>query len=362
MRLTIASLFLTTFMLALPGCFWGETDADVFFKVSASNYENYEGLLFPEERAEAWSSIFESRPSLCVGGTGTACTDGEWQRSDLLDLYMPYNTARVRGMVTQKDDLQVTTHLDVAESYAVHVADDFGDLDYLTDEDKLYGRAGDGCGDDVEDRTGAGVCLRSELMDNSSAYSSLKEDLRLVMLINLPGLDDVRTTACQDRPQSFESADWELPRTLRVNYNAGQPVENADGDMVYGDPEEEPPLQQCDIEVFAQLQLGFERFNAEYFGQEDEDGDLTLDRTNSGDETMLGTVEITALTMPGEDGYQYGRVEGRYRLRFTADRFAARDGKVEIEGSFNSEIRVDSVEVNEPERETDLTTGDQPEA
>ena len=64
--------------------------------------------------------------------------------------------------------------------------------------------------------------------------------------------------------------------------------------------------------------------------------------------------------MPGEDGYQYGRVEGRYRLRFTLIALP-RDGKVEIEGSFNTEIRVDSVEVNEPERETDLT-GDQPEA
>ena len=353
----VPALLVSVFFLALvPGCFWGDTDGGAFFKISAGNYENYEGLLFPQERAEAWSTIFEARPSLCVDGSGDACVGGEFERSDLLDLYMPYETSKVRGLITQKDDLQVTAHFDVAEAYGLHAADGFGDLAYLMDDDELYGRSGEGCdieGIDAASRTGVGPCLRSELVDHTDAYRSLKEDIRLVMLINLPGLDDVRTTACQDRAQEFVSEDWSYPRTLRVNYNAGEPVSVGDDAMVYGDTEDNPPLQQCDIEVFAQLQLGFERFNADYFGQEDTSGELTLDRVNADGETLLGTVEIESLLLPGE-GYRYGRVTGRYNLRFTADRFAPRDGKVELSGDFNTEIHLDPVELNEPERETDL--------
>lgn len=359
MRPLYSLLFVVTTCSLLPACFWGETEANAFFKLSAANYENYEDLLYPEERAQAWSDIFEARPSLCVDGDGDACVGGDFERSDLMDLYLPYETTRVRGLTTQKDDLQVTAHFDVSESYAVLAAEGFDDLAYLMDDDELYGRQGEGCaidGIDAADRTGVGPCLRSELIDNSEAYKVLKEDIRLVMLINLPGLDDVRTTACQDRPQSFESSDWGYPRTLRVNYNAGQPVE-VGGDLVYGDTEDNPPLQQCDIEVFAQLQLGFERFNADYYGQEDESGDLTLDRTNDEGETLLGTVEVESLTLPGEDG-RYGQISGRYNIRFTADRFAPRDGKVELAGDFSADIHVDPVEVEEPERETDLTSGE----
>jgi len=363
MRQRTASFLALVTLVLLSGCFWGETDAGAFFKVSAGNYANYEGLLFPEERAEAWSAVFEARPSLCVDGSGDACVGGDFVRSDLLDLYLPYETSKVRGLLTQKDDLQVTSHFDVADAYALHVAAGFEDLAYLMNEDELYGRAGDGCeieGIDAADRTGVGPCLRKELMDNADAYKSLKEDMRLVILVNLPGVDDVRTTACQDRPQTFESADWSFPRTLRVNYNAGQPVESGD-DFVYGDPEDEPPLHACDIEVFAQLQLGFERFGADYYGQEDEGDGLTLDQVNEAGQTLVGTVEIESLLLPGE-GYYYGRVTGRYNLRFTADRFAPRDGKVEISGEFDTEIHTDPVEVNEPEREIDLTIDDDPQS
>jgi hypothetical protein len=350
-------------LVLCSGCFWGETDAAAFFKISAGNYANYEGLLFPEERADAWSTIFEARPSLCVGGSDDSCAGGDFERSDLLDLYLPYKTNKVRGLQTQKDDLQITSHFDVADAYALHVEAGFEDLAYLMDEDELYGRQGDGCeieGIDAADRTGVGPCLRNELMDNQVAYRSLKEDLRLVILINLPGVDDVRTTACQDRPQTFASSDWSYPRTLRVNYNAAQPVESG-SDMVYGDPEEDPPLAACDIEVFAQLQLGFERFGADYYGQDDEGGGLTLDRVNEDGQTLVGTVEVESLLLPGE-GYNYGRVVGRYNLRFTADRFAPRDGTVEIAGKFNAEIHPDPVEVVEPERELDLTIDDDPTA
>lgn len=363
MRQSVAAFLALATLALLPGCFWGETDASAFFKISAGNYANYEGLLFPSDRADAWSTVFEARPSLCVGGSGDTCVGGDFERSDLLDFYLPYETNRVRGSLTQKDDLQVTAHFDVSDAYALHEDAGFEDLAYLMDEDELYGRQGQGCeidGIEAADRTGVGPCLRNELMDNTGAYMGLKEDIRLVMLVNLPGVDDVRTTACQDRAQTFESADWTYPRTLRVNYNAAQPVESGD-DMVYGDPEEDPPLAACDIEVFAQLQLGFERFGGDYYGQEDEGGGLTLDRSNELGETLLGTIEIESLVLPGE-GYNYGRVTGRYNLRFTADRFAPRDGKVEIAGDFDTEIHRDPVEVAEPTRELDLTVEGDPEA
>ena len=98
MRLIPFAFVFSSLLLLLPGCFWGETEADAFFKVSAANFSNYEGLLFPEERAEAWTTIFEARPTVCVDGTDEGCSDGEWQRSDLLDLYMPYNTGDKRDV------------------------------------------------------------------------------------------------------------------------------------------------------------------------------------------------------------------------------------------------------------------------
>ena len=64
--------------------------------------------------------------------------DGEWQRSDLL-IYMPYSTLGV-GMVGPKGRPPDHNAPRRGRVYAAHVADGFGDLDYLTDEDKLYGR------------------------------------------------------------------------------------------------------------------------------------------------------------------------------------------------------------------------------
>jgi len=342
------------------GCFWGEADGQMFFKVSAANYEQYEDLLYPGDRAERWGEIFSERTSMCSGGEAE-CDLNSLERSDLLDLYLPYETQRARGMITQKGDLQITAHLDVGSAYESLSGGSFDDWAYMEDSGQLYGRAGEGCTSDLEssDRTGVGRCLRSELIDHAEGYTPLDEDLRLVLTINLPGEDDIRSTRCQDRPSSFASSDWDLPRTLRVNYNANEPEETEEdsGVFVYG--AETPPLARCDIEVYSRIQLGIEVFSADRYGADDEDGPCTLqgepcdvERVNTEGNTLRGTVELEELLLPGEEGDP--RAKGRYNIRYTSDRFSSRDGKLEVSGEFDVELRLDREEVDEPDRNVNV--------
>jgi len=346
-------------VVPLTGCFWGEADSQVFFKVGADNVEYYEDLLYPTDRKEEWAEMFEGRESVCEDG-GDDCGVEDLERSDLLDFYVPFETPRVRGLLTQKRDLQVTAHLDVGEAFKALTDDGYDDWAYLEDTEKVYGREGQGCSVEFDgaERTGIGRCVRSEVEANEAAYRKLSEDLRLVILINLPGEDDIRSTRCQDRSPTFESGDWDYPRTLRINYAATEPVEVEDGLEVYGG-EDDPPLALCDIEVYARLQLGSEVFSANFYGQDDEDQDFTLERINGDDETLLGTVELEELLLPGEDGD--ARVKGRFNVRFTSDRFSVQDGSVEVAGDFDAEVRLDAEEIEEPDRSLDLESIDSDE-
>ncbi|HCP46285.1 MAG TPA: hypothetical protein DIU15_09600, partial [Deltaproteobacteria bacterium] len=301
-QLQLRPLLVALAVMPLTGCFWGEADSQVFFKVGGENFEYYEDLLYPTDRKDEWTEMFEARDTLCDDGSDD-CGVEDLERSDLLDLYVPFETTRVRGLLTQKRDLQVTAHLDVGQAFKALADDDYDDWAYLRDVERAYGREGQGCSADLEaaERTGVGRCLLSEVESNPGPYARLGEDLRLVILINLPGEDDIRSTRCQDRSPSFESDDWEYPRTLRVNYAATEPVEIDDGLEVYGG-EEDPPLALCDIEVYARLQLGSEVFSANYYGKDDEDQEFTLERINGEDDTMLGTVELEELILPDEEG------------------------------------------------------------
>jgi hypothetical protein len=222
---------------------------------------------------------------------------------------------------------------------------------------------GAGCGLDAgDDRAGVGRCLLSEFRDHTDVYTALDEDLRLVLLINLPGQDDIRSTDCDGAPGSFASADWAYPRTLRVNYNAFGPIEAEDGSLIYGDPEEDPPLPQCEVELFVLVQLGTQGFSGDYYGQDAETESFTLDRVNDpcagGDcpDPILGTLVLEELTLPGEDGD--ARARGRYHLSFSSDSFAARDGKLVVLGEFDTEVRRDSAGLEEPDRQLDLDEED----
>jgi hypothetical protein len=344
----------------LPGCFWGSSEANLFVTISASNFEEYEDLLYPEVRADAWADLFEARPSVCAADDGSEdCDGGVYQRSDLVELFVPYETDRTRAVITQKGDLQITAHLKVGVAYEVLAADGFEDLNYLETADDVYAKAGDGCTADISspDRTGVGRCLKAELSDHSDDYGELDEDLRLVILINLPGEDDVRSTSCQDRETDFASEDWDYPRTFKVNYSAHLPDPEDDPDRYTDSEGDEPPLPQCDIEVFARIQLGFEIFSAEYFGENSDSG-FEIDTTNepcTGSDcpnVLLGTVELEDLVLPGEDGSPHA--SGRFRIAFSSDRFAVLDGRIEAIGSFDTQVRRDPEELEEPERQLDL--------
>lgn len=355
MQRALGLLTLASSLLLLPGCFWGEADANMFFKVSGANVDQFKDLLYPAEREEAWSDIFAARPVVCSDGTDDCAID-QTERSDLVDLFLPYKSSYGRGLITQKGDLQITTHLDVGDAYQTLVDNSFGGWNFMDNTDEVYGWTGDACGEGEGARTGVGRCVKKEVQDNPDAYTALAEDLRLVILINLVTDDDVRSTECQD---ALDRPAWEYPKTLRVNYNANQPELRVEGDEdsgeIYG--EETPPLLQCDIEVFARLQMGIERFEANYYGEApDLDGDelnpFTLDRVNEADDTLRGTVELDSLELP--DAGSDPRAKGRFEIEFTSDRFGARDGTVVVAGDFDVEIRRDAEELQAPERETEI--------
>lgn len=341
--------------VSLSGCFWGEVDGGARFTVSAGNVDQYVDLLYPTDRAEVWQSMFESRPVACPPDEED-CDTEDRERSDLVDLFLRYDTTQVRGLMTARGDLQITAHLDVGDAYKALVDDSFSDWDYLTRSDRIYGVAGDGCGNDVDerDRTGVGRCIFEEINDNTTSYQRLDEDIRLVILVNLPGTDDVRAVDCQDAPREFNSTDWEYPRTMLVNYDAVGPVEDGD-ETRYGNPDDEdlPPLVQCEYEVFSRLNVATQVFGADYYGEGDDNADLTIEEArDETEEPLVGTVILEELSLPGEDGET--RAKGKYHLAFTSQRFSQQDGAVVFEGSFDTAIRTDPVAVDDPDRDIDL--------
>jgi len=346
--------------LVLPGCFWGETSSEIEFTLSSSNYEFFGGLLYPPELQEGWAQTFEARQRHCPDASDPEdCDASDREESDVIQYPVPYDSSRVRGLLTQKSDLQITAHLNSGDLYKGLEGSSFDEWEHFSDEDEGWGRDGDGCGSNLGpyDRTGIGPCIRQGVESNLDAYKALDEDLRLVILINLPGEDDVRSTACQDAPREFASGDWSYPRTLRINYNAREPEEGTD---FYAE-DDTAPLQACQIEAFAQLKLGIEVFSADWYGEnevdaEADDRELTLDRENDEDETLLGTVELESLTLPDDGGN--ARAVGRYNIAFTSNRFGNRDGAVMISGTFDSEIRRDAEEIDEPDREIDLESAE----
>ena len=348
----VSLLLLTTALL--PGCFWGDVEAGVTFTVTEKNVDQYLGLLYPTARQQQWADIFADRPNLCPDGEDE-CDQDDLARSDELELFMRYDTSRTRGLMTQKGDLQITSHLDVGEVYKALSKDGYDDWNYLTSGDRLHGNAGDGCLNDQEgaDRTGVGRCVFEEVQTNEAVYKRLGEDIRLVILINLPGEDDVRSVQCQEAPREFASSDWEYPRSLLVNYDATGPVELDSDETVYG-TDDDAPLQQCEVEVYSRIAVATQVFAGDYFGETDEANERSIeDARRITDEPLVGTVVLDELSLPGEDGQAHAR--GRYNLSFTSQRFSERDGKVTIEGSFDVDVRTDPEEVDDPDREIDLS-------
>ena len=347
-----ASSLLFPALALLPGCFWGDVEGGVTFTVTSRNVDQYVDLLYPTAKMEAWRVMFEDRPTLCPPDD-EGCDADEQERSDELDFFLRYEATRVRGLLTQKGDLQVTSHLDVGEAITALSKDGYDDWAYMTRTDRLVGLEGDGCDSSVdpESRTGVGRCVFAEIEANEGEYKALGEDVRLVLVINLPDEDDVRSVQCQDGPRTFASTDWEYPRTLLVNYDATGPVEAGD-DTRYGTDADEP-LPQCEIEVFSQLSVASQVFAGDFFGEGVENADLTIEEARDETSTpLVGSVVLESLSLPGEDGE--ARAKGTYSLAFTSSRFSERDGSVAFEGSFDVEVRRDPEQVEDPDRSIDL--------
>ena len=358
--------------LVLSGCFYGTNESEIAFTVSSANFSFFSGLLYPTEVEEGWAQTFETRQRTCPDESEAAdCSAEDRVDSDTIQYVLPYDTSRVRGLFTQKSDLQVTAHLDVGDVYKALEESSFEPWAHFDDTDEGWGRDGDGCGATLGpyERTGVGPCLKQSVTDNIDAYKALSEDLRLVIVVNLPSIDDVRSTVCQDAPQEFTSTDWTYPRTLKINHNARVPAEGRE----FYDHEDTRPLQACEIEAFARLGVGIEVFGADYYGESEVDleaGDreLTVDRTNDSGETLLGTVELESLTLPGE-GAGEARAVGRYKIAFTSSRFGPLDGASTIPGcgmiivnppwKFDTEVRTDVEEIEEPAREVDLESAEE---
>lgn len=350
-------LLLALSAVALPGCFWGDVEAGATFTVTSRNVEQYEGLLYPTSQADAWAEIFKDRPSLCPPDLDDDCDVDERERSDEAEIFLRYETSKVRGLLTQKGDLQITAHLDVGKAFAQLEERGFEDeWDYLQRDDRIWGVEGDGCTAETDplDRTGVGQCVYDQIGADLAPYKRLSEDIRLVMLINLPGEDDVRSVECQEAPRTFASSDWSYPRPLLVNYDATGPV-GEDDEQRYGGEDDEP-LPQCDIEVYSRLTVATQVFAGDYFGEGDENADLVIEdgREVPGDidDQLPGTVVLEELVLPGEDGQAHAK--GRYKLAFTAQRFSEADGSVIIEGEFDTVIRNDPEQVDDPDRDIDL--------
>jgi hypothetical protein len=350
----------------LPGCFYGENESEMVFTLSSENYTFFGGLLYPTELEEGWSQTFDARQRHCPDENDIDdCDADDREDSSVIQYAIPYDTSRVRGLLTQKNDLQITAHLNIGDVYKALEESGYDEWDHFTDEDEGWGRDGDGCGSNFGpyERTGIGPCLLENVQNNVASYKRLDEDLRLVILINLPSEDDVRSTVCQDAPRDFESADWTYPRTSKINYNARVPAESGfdpDEKTGYYDDEDTRPLQGCEIETYARIKLGNEIFSADYYGEDElelpeDEHELLVDRNNDDGETLLGTVELESLVLPGEGD---ARAVGRYNIAFTASRFGELSGAVTISGTFDAEIQTDVQEIDEPERELDLESAE----
>ncbi len=374
---TLGSTLLVLAALPFSGCSWGTVDAVVSARLSSRNYEYYEDLLYPAAERDVMDELFGARLPACEE-EGEDCEEADKDSAGSFEMRLPYDTDEVRGLFTQKGDLQLTAHLQVGDGMAALAEEDWEPWSRLFDEAKSWGVAGDGCGEGADLRSGAGRCWADAVRAAPEGYQEIKRDLRLVILVNLPGADDTRDPDCAEIDADFSVGDWEYPRMMRINQDVGVQSYQVDGndDLIqddgedwrsFYDPAVVPPLAQCDLEAFALLQLGPEQFSADWFGETEyeerrkdipspspddlQDWEFGLDATNPEEEALLGTVEIQSISLPGSDD---PRAKGRFHLRFESQRFPNRDGLIDVEGDFDVEVRADAEAVTDPERQLDI--------
>ncbi len=297
MRRSIEGALIAGLLMAATGlgCASGEIDADLRLYLEQGNLDFYEDVLFPSSRRDVYDGIFEEDPGY-------------------LPLQLPYQATRVDGIITQRGDLQITSHLTTGKVYRDHL--DAADLDYLGDD-----RWNDG---DVE----AGTQLLDELTEPDTAYNKLDEDLRLILLINLPP-----EAADED---GWTGDGWDYPVELAANYQQTE----------LDDQDQELPIAEEDIELMSRLIVGGELFETLFAQRFEEESGTLLD-----DEAP--NLVLDSLTMPGEDG-RLGQATGSFDLTLEAGSFSASSGISTISGDFDVEIRRDRWALDDLDVQEDL--------
>jgi len=288
------SIVVALAVLAGLGCSEGEVTADLDLYLAAGNLDYYEEVLFPSSRRDTYDDIFSGVPLY-------------------LPLHLKYETTEVDAMITQRGDLQITCHLESGRLYESENTD----LAYL--EDEAWN------GESEEDRWGQE--LYQELTEPDSSYADLSEDVRLILLINLPE---------PDSEDGWSSDGWQYPTELWANYQ----------DVILDEDDQEFDIPEDDIQLMSRMLIGGELFE-------------TLNNTRFDETEGIGVEDTTPnlvldqLTMPGEED-RFGRAVGSFELMLEADSFSASAGVATIAGEFDVEIHADRWGLDDLDVQEDL--------
>ena len=279
------------------GCTSGQIEAGLDLYLAHGNLDYYEDVLFPSERRDTYDEIFVGVPLY-------------------LPLHLGYETTEVDALITQRGDLQITAHL---ESSKLYEAEDT-DLSYL--EDEAWN------GESEEDRWGQD--LYKELSKPHDSYAGLSEDVRLILLINLPE---------PDGEDGWSSGEWDYPRELWANYQ----------DTVLDEDEQEFDIPEDEIQLMSRMIIGGELFETINNTRFDEGQGIAV-------EDPTPNLILEQLSMPGEDD-KYGRAVGSFDLMLEADSFSASAGVASITGEFDVEIHDDRWALDDLDVQEDLDDG-----
>ncbi len=281
------------------GCASGEVDAELGLYLERGNLDYYEEVVFPTARRDAYESLFASVPLY-------------------LPLHLTYRTDSVDAIITQRGDLQITAHLDAGAIYHEEMTAD--DFDYLNEEQWN--------GESEEDRYGE--TLYDELTEPDTSYRSLSEDLRLILLVNLPEPPDEGL---------WSSDEWDYPVELLANYR----------DTWVDEEDQEHDIPEDEIQLMSRMIIGselFETLNGSRFDEamatfvEDESPHMVLDE----------------LVMPGEDG-RLGHAVGTFDLTLESDTFSASSGVATITGEFDVQVHEDRWALEDLDVQEDIDAG-----
>ena len=262
------------------GCASGEIDAELRLYLEQGNLDFYEEVLFPGSRRDVYDEIFV-------------------EEDVYLPLALPYQATRVDAILTQRGDLQITSHLTAGTMFRKHHS--ASELEYLQEDDWN--------GDDGD----AGSLLFEELEEPDSTYDKLDEDIRLILLVNLP----------DDAGDGWSSDDWSYPAELMANY----------GDTVLDAQDQELAIPEEDIQLMSRLIVGGELFET-VLGQRFDEA------TGGAIDDDAPNMVLDSLTLPGEDG-RLGQAKGSFDLMLEASSFSASSGVAMFSGSFDVDVRAD---------------------